>query len=56
MQIVDAKKPLSLGGELQNWLLRNEMGVTHPLFVSAIDLAFKNAARKQSQDIGKVTS
>jgi hypothetical protein len=34
-----------IGQDLQNWLLRNKIDVTHPLFVPAVDLAFKNAMR-----------
>jgi hypothetical protein len=50
MQNIDAKKPRSIGQELQNWLLRNGIDVTHALFVPAVDLAFKNSMRNRSQD------
>lgn len=39
--------PKSIGQELQNWLLRNEIDITHALFVPAVDLGFENAARDQ---------
>ena len=32
----------SVGQQLQNWLIRNEIDITHDLFVSAVDLAFMN--------------
>ena len=36
---------MTVGQQLQNWLIRNDMEVTHPLFVRAVDHAFENAMR-----------
>jgi hypothetical protein len=35
----------SLGQHLQNWLLRNKIDVTHPLFVDSVDHTISNAIR-----------
>jgi hypothetical protein len=40
-----AQTSRSIGQDLQNWLLRNKIDVTHDLFVPAVDLAFRNAGR-----------
>jgi hypothetical protein len=39
----------SIGQLLQNWLIRNNVSVIDPLFVPAVDHAFENAVRDQSQ-------
>jgi hypothetical protein len=31
---------------LQNWLIRNKIDISHPLFVDAVDHAFENQAGK----------
>jgi hypothetical protein len=38
----------SVGQQMQNWLIRNGMDVTDPLFVRAIDHAFENTMRKSA--------
>jgi hypothetical protein len=40
----------SLGQHLQNWLIRNKMSVTDPLFVNAVDHTIENAIR-DSRDV-----
>ena len=37
---------LSIGQQLQNWLIRNQIDVTHVLFVAAVDHAIANATRR----------
>jgi hypothetical protein len=39
-----SREPKTIGQLLQNWLIRNEMNVIDPLFVSVVDHAFENAA------------
>jgi hypothetical protein len=35
----------SLGQHLQNWLIRNKMEVTDPMFVDSVDHTIENAIR-----------
>ena len=35
----------TLGFHLQNWLIRNKMGVSDPMFVDAVDHTIENAIR-----------
>jgi hypothetical protein len=35
----------TIGQHLQNWLIRNDIAITDPLFVPAADLAIRNAVR-----------
>jgi hypothetical protein len=44
----------SVGQQMQNWLIRNGMDVTDPLFVRAIDHAFENTVRKAADRSGAV--
>ncbi len=38
---------LSVGQQLQNWLIRNNIDNINPLFVSAVDLTVKNEIRRR---------
>jgi len=41
------KMKLSVGQQLQNWLIRNDIDNINPLFVSAVDLTVKNEIRRR---------
>ena len=43
------KVELSLGQHLQNWFIRNNMDVTHPLFVASVDHTIANAIRDSKE-------
>ena len=40
----------SLGQELQNWFILNKIGVTHKLFVPAVDHALENELRRITEN------
>jgi hypothetical protein len=40
----------SLGQELQNWFILNKIGVTHKLFVPAVDHAIENELRRIAEN------
>jgi hypothetical protein len=40
----------SLGQELQNWFILNKIGVTHKLFVPAVDHAFENELQRIAEN------
>jgi hypothetical protein len=40
----------SLGQELQNWFILNKIGVTHKLFVPAVDHAVENELQRIAEN------
>lgn len=46
----------SIGQLLQNWLIRNDIAITDPLFVPIVDHAFENAAEGRFQVKRRATS
>ncbi len=47
-QKMTSEEVTTVGQQLQNWLIRNNMDVTDALFVAAIDHAFENEAKKRA--------